>query len=411
MRLTEAQIPGLLAKLRSQLLFSQPFFATLLMNMDFVASEDVSIFATDGEHLYYNPKGVLGLRDATTVGEGPDLDLIKSALCHEGIHPALLHHTRRGDRDPGTWNEAGDHVDNNILKHGGLKVGTDWLCNPKFDGWTADAVYAVLHQEKQQQQQKQQQQNKGGGAGQQQQPKPGGQQQPGPRQPVPKSQGGIGQVIDAPKAKKETQEREWQTALQQAVMVSRAAGKLPAGMERIAEAAKQPALNWRELLRRFISETMFADFRWSKPNRRMLDAGFYLPSPIKEGMSELAFGVDCSGSIWHDKEMVEQFISEVRSVHEELKPERTSVLYFDTRVSRVEQFKASDQIEFHPKGCGGTNFCPLFEYIDAEQLRPKCLIVLTDLEGPTPEAAPDYPVLWACNTPKEGPFGETVHFH
>jgi predicted metal-dependent peptidase len=61
-----------------------------------------------------------------------------------------------------------------------------------------------------------------------------------------------------------------------------------------------------------------------------------------------------------------------------------------------------------PVGGGGTEFAPIFEYIDQNGLNPHALVVLTDMYGPVPDRGPNYPVIWACTSSQVAPFGETI---
>jgi hypothetical protein len=119
---------------------------------------------------------------------------------------------------------------------------------------------------------------------------------------VPESQGGIGQVIDAPEAGDdapsiEEQERDWEIAVNQAATVAQQAGKVPAGLKRTLEGAAEAQVDWRELLRRLWSDTIPADSSWMRPNRRHIWSGLYLPGVVREGTGEIAIAVDCSGSV------------------------------------------------------------------------------------------------------------------
>jgi predicted metal-dependent peptidase len=66
-------------------------------------------------------------------------------------------------------------------------------------------------------------------------------------------------------------------------------------------------------------------------------------------------------------------------------------------------------------GGGGTSFIPVFERIEAEQLRPDVLVYFTDCFGLYPKNVPQYPVIWASITPEaqlgtyRPPFGEIVY--
>jgi predicted metal-dependent peptidase len=71
-------------------------------------------------------------------------------------------------------------------------------------------------------------------------------------------------------------------------------------------------------------------------------------------------------------------------------------------------------LELTPEGGGGTDYRPVFEWVEQEGLDPACLVYLTDMECMHfPRCDPEYPVLWARvggggNTP---PFGDMIDIH
>jgi predicted metal-dependent peptidase len=225
------------------------------------------------------------------------------------------------------------------------------------------------------------------------------------------SEGGIGQVLDAPVGDEEAptieeQSREWTIAVSQAVTLAKQAGKVPAVIGRTLEGAAEAAVNWRERLRRLWSETTPSDYSWMRPNRRHIWAGLYLPGVIREGVGEVAIAVDCSGSV--NARQLRLFEAEVRSIMEGQRPQRVYVLYFDTTVHKVETYEAGQRIDLNPVGGGGTEFGPCFEWLDERGIRPQSLVFLTDLYGSFPPSGPTYPVLWASTGSKKAPFGEVI---
>ena len=193
-------------------------------------------------------------------------------------------------------------------------------------------------------------------------------------------------------------------------MAAKAAGRLPGSLARLAESLKEPQLDWRSILRRFIEETVVSDYAWQRPNRRLATLGLYVPTAQKEGMGELVIGTDTSGSI--GKKELDAFASEYRMIHEELKPSAMHVVYFDAAVQHVDTFGPGDEFALNPKGGGGTDFRPVFEWVAQQETQPKCLIMLTDLYGQHVDTAPDYPVLWVSTSPDmKAPFGETLRLN
>jgi predicted metal-dependent peptidase len=228
---------------------------------------------------------------------------------------------------------------------------------------------------------------------------------------APVTQGGIGQVLDAPlpvegTAGAEEQMREWSVAVNQAATLAKQAGKVPAGIHRALEGAAEAAVDWRELLRRLWSETTPADYSWMRPNRRHIWAGLYLPGSVREGVGEIAIAVDCSGSV--NTRQLSLFEAEIRSILEGQRPQRVHVLYFDAVVQKVETYEAGQPISLDPVGGGGTEFGPCFDWLEEHGILPQTLVFLTDLCGTFPKNAPPYPVLWASTRLRQAPFGQVV---
>jgi predicted metal-dependent peptidase len=136
-------------------------------------------------------------------------------------------------------------------------------------------------------------------------------------------------------------------------------------------------------------------------------AGLYLPSIHKEGTGRIVIGVDTSGSI--GVEELKQFAGEISAISDQAQPEAIHVVYCDAAVQSIQEFGPSETITLKPNGGGGTNFRPVFEWVDANDVRPVCLIYLTDLAcSKYPATAPDYPVLWVTDSRRIAPFGETL---
>jgi predicted metal-dependent peptidase len=169
----------------------------------------------------------------------------------------------------------------------------------------------------------------------------------------------------------------------------------------------KPRIDWRALLRRFVQRSATADYSWQMPNRRYIASGLYLPEIRSESMPLLVVAVDSSAST---QSVLPIFKAELQSIVEECQPDATIVIMADAAVQRVDRFERGEPIEFNLEGLGGTDFRPVFQHVEREQLAPACLIYLTDGDGCYPEEAADYPTLWAITTPdSQAPWGETVN--
>jgi len=389
-------------KARTTLLLDHPFFGTLLFRLGGKPSNSITTMATDGVSLFYNPEFVETLNAAELAG----------VLAHEVMHPALQHHTRRGDRDQARWNMACDFAINPILLDAGLTLPKDVLLDDRFRGMSAERIYNLIEEDEKQE----------GNTGQSDSQAGNGSNAPkddsvqndaaGSEPLAPSTPGGVGQVLDAPEPEAETgpsvaeQAREWQIAVEQAETVAKVAGKLPGGALRAKEASQAAGVDWRELLRRAWSDTIHADYSWMRPNRRHVWSGLYLPGVTSEGVGEIAIAVDCSGSV--SARQLGLFEVEIRSIVAGQRPRLVHVLYFDAAVQKVETYQAGQPISLSPVGGGGTDFRPCFEWLGEQGIVPQTLVFLTDLCGRFPSEAPPYPVIWASTEARRAPFGQVV---
>jgi len=389
-------------KARTSLILDHPFFGSLLFRLKGRECRSVQTMATDGVSLFYNLDFVETLSVATLAG----------TLAHEVMHPALHHHVRRSGRDPKLWNQACDFAINPLLVDAGLSLPDGVLLDDRFRGMSAEQIYNLLESESESE-------SETDSGHEDEDDEPGGEESKdetsgsgdsnSPSAPV--TEGGIGQVLDAPLPDQETptieqQAREWDVAVNQAATVARQAGKLPAGLHRTLEGAAEASVDWREMLRRLWSDTIPADYSWMRPNRRHVWAGLYLPGVIREGVGEIAIAVDCSGSV--NARQLRLFEAEVRSILEGQRPQRVHVLYFDATVHKAETYEAGQPVHLNPVGGGGTEFGPCFDWLDEHGILPQTLVFLTDLYGSFPPWAPAYPVLWASTGSQRAPFGAVI---
>jgi predicted metal-dependent peptidase len=395
---------------RKALVLDHPFFGALALRMGFKVETlgRTRTLGTDGRDIYYASDYVQGCSDAQLVG----------LVAHEVMHPALQHHTRRGDRDVGLWNEAADYAINPILVAAGLSLPDGALVNPAFTGMGAERIYAALRESVGQGDGEDDQQDDGasssgspgdrsdGGSSADDNPLDPGDDTT--RADADDPHGGIadlpGAVFDAPDP--HVQEAQWQVALKQAAQAAQMMGTLPGGIAVAIEQVNTPQLDWRAILRRFLQQCSNADFSWLRPNRRYIQGGLYLPEVRSEALPLIGVVVDSSGSTLS---VLPLFQAELQSIVDDANPEATVVIMADAAVQRVDRFERGDPIEFNVQGLGGTDFRPAFEYVDREQLNLACLIYLTDGQGIYPDEATDVPTLWVITTPGErAPWGETV---
>jgi len=62
-------------------------------------------------------------------------------------------------------------------------------------------------------------------------------------------------------------------------------------------------------------------------------------------------------------------------------------------------------------GGGGTDFRPVFEWLDHHQYRPDLLVYFTDAEGRFPAKEPDFPVIWLIKGKSPVAFGTRIQLN
>ena len=126
----------------------------------------------------------------------------------------------------------------------------------------------------------------------------------------------------------------------------------------------------------------------------------------------IAIGVDISGSV-DDKEMSE-FISEVDAIKGNMRA-RITLLPCDAALAEGAPwiFEPWEDVALPQKlkGGGGTDFCPVFDWLDLQDQHPDLLVYFTDCEGIFPEITPSYPVVWLVKGKATVPWGQRVQLN
>ena len=178
-----------------------------------------------------------------------------------------------------------------------------------------------------------------------------------------------------------------------AVWVERLQGKLPAHLQRLVEIYRTSQLNWREQLLQFVTSCFGGGRRWLPPNRRYISQGLYLQS-YRDQKLKAVIALDSSGSTTR---YLSDFLAELNAIMTSFGNYELTVIQCDAEIHSVEKFTPDNPLEpgkMQLQGGGGTDFRPVFEYIDTELPDIEILLFLTDGYGVIPERQPPYPVIW-----------------
>lgn len=362
----------LLAKIRrsrTDLAITSPFYGAIALEMPYALKEDLPIptAATDGETIFYHPEFVRQITDK-------QLTFITG---HETIHAAHRHLDRLGNREHKRFNTAADIVTNQTLVDnmiGEMPPGLIYDPNLYYaGGGMVNKIYDLIK----------------------------------PDDP----RNAVDELLPAPPGSNpEGQAMKMRARMQKAYEAAKQAGNMTGVTEDILEMFKTPKVRWQDELQEAQQSIMSsAERTYSRRNRRYPGIDTVMPGKYNDNVGPIVFAIDCSGST--SDAMVQQSGAEVQSAREELRPEKTYVIYFDSEVKKVDEFDPDEPMQVEVHGRGGTAFSPIFKYIEDNGIEPEYVIVATDGDcrdyGPTPP----YPVIW-CLMDGAGspvpPFGRVI---
>ncbi len=431
---------------KAQLLKDYPFWGILGMSIVCVEVDDPSLptLATDGMHVFYNPKFITSLTKGERVFAFAH-ELMHGLLEHAGSDSRALSYLginmerlmKEGDKAKieeaqkklQLWNFAADFIVNDGLveAHVGEFIKTiQILHNDKYRGWAVEEVYEDLIENPENIPQGAQtldqhieievvpdDQMGDGESGQ--------------------SRDGNGNVkvrmkqSDFDKLKKEWQDNMVSAAAAQhehEQRESNSAGCIPSSIQRMIDELSNPRVNWRQALKRFVIAVSSRAYSFARPNKALFSQGWTLPG-FRTRVNELdiVIMVDTSGSISRDQ--LTAFVSEMRGIMNSFHRYKIQAWCFDGDVVREsvvtleKHTKAGDSwdqvIKFAERigGGGGTVFSANWDYMKEKRIKPRLVLMLTDGMPFGSWGDPMYcPAMFMIigNPGAKAPFGLTIHY-
>ena len=396
-----------LAAARTRLILDKPFLGALVLRMPLAKADPAwcKTAATDAKKIYYNYEYINELHTSET----------QFVLAKQALHCALSHFARRSHRIKHRWELACDYAVNPLLVEEGFTAPPGTLIEESFAGMTAEEIYRCLQDkddddddQSDDDSQENDQPNKSPARGS------------GKNTQQPNSQGAGGnaneEIQGAPKPKPLTQQEQdnltvqWQQRLAGAAQQAQQAGKLSASMARMVEFMLQPKLPWRALLAKYMVANARDDYNYSRPSARRGDPSIF-PS-LRSSQVNIVVALDVSGSIG-DEEMRE-FLSEIDAIKGQLRA-RISLLACDAELAPGSPWIFESWEEFKlPKtfsGGGGTDFRPVFNWVEQLDQMPELLVYFSDCIGKFPEYQPNYSVIWLVKGSAQVPFGQRIQLN
>jgi len=350
-----------LIRAKVQIQYRNPFFARLSLYLKF---KEVKGNELEGNgagvdsigNLYYNAKWVENLTDEQAIG----------LILHEIMHLSFLHLSRRGNRCPLGWNIACDIavnkivLDNNfVLPEGGIlpdgnEVEIYGQVIKDLDKKSVEMIFDELKL-------KGQGQGKGKGKG--------------------KGDGWDKHIEGenlTPEEKRKI-ENDWLNRVEEAYVGSKMRGCVPAGIERLIGKLHESKVNWKNMLQRYVLSHIPYDYTYSRPNKKSISAGYYMPDYVKEKI-EVCIGIDTSGSIGTKE--VTDFVSEIIGLSKSYQNRmEMNIICHDVDVKsdlRISNGNIEKIKQIKVIGGGGTSHKPIFEHIKQKHRNCKVAVFLTD---------------------------------
>jgi predicted metal-dependent peptidase len=378
-----------ITKAKTRLMVKHPYFGLLASRLKTEPSDEVEAFLSDGKVLQYNPDYF----------SEESIETIEFALANSVMHHVLAHENRKLSRQGWLWQLATDYAINNMLKENGFKLPARVHYDERFEGMYAEAIYAQLKDEIKNEDYNDDESNEQGFNEQnksrkkEQEPPPDQQKKKDDNLPLP------------PQELEPEVEEAWARTMKEALEKAQNQGREPGGIERFFSITSDTSVDWRSELYQAINRHLKTDYTFTKPNKKMIARGVYLPSTESDRLT-VTVAIDSSGSV--DEALLGLFMSELEALLMSFPNAEVDLLICDAKIQGVYRFVSGEILDFTLKGGGGTDFRPVFDYIESELPDTSLLIYFTDAEGTFPDDEPIYDTLWVLPEEKKVPFGRTI---
>jgi predicted metal-dependent peptidase len=377
-----------LGRAKARLLLSSPYFGTLASRLELDTSDEIPGVLSNGLKLEYNPDYV----------ETLDENECEFLLANGAMHAALVHERRQNGRMSWLWQLATDHAINALLVQNGFALPPQVNYDPRFEGMYAEAIYAQLKDEIKNEEYSDDESNETGFNENNQRKRDElknaeGDHDPDKKRPQMEVENTVDESLfeHFEKAVREMMERQ---------------GDTPLGLERFFIPHDAPRIDWRSQLSHALNRHLRSDYRLLPPSKKLLYNHIYLPSSTSETL-DLVVAVDSSGSV--DEALLGRFIAEIESLLETFTDYRVELLVCDAKIQSHHQFYPGEPVVFELRGGGGTDFRPVFEWVDRHTPMAPLLLYFTDCDGRFPETAPFIDTVWiTSDEQRSAPFGEMI---
>jgi predicted metal-dependent peptidase len=387
-------------KAKARLMLEHPYFGTLASALKLEKNNELLTFSSDGERMSYNSEYV----------ENLELPEVEFMMANGAMHSVLKHQHRVLGRTNWLWQTATDYVVNGMLVKNGMQAPIYANYEAKFDGMYAEEVYELLRAEMNSDEEY-------------------ASQDLHEEQIVEVDDANANNLslqkesiesnetdnieYDKSENKEESNttsdtdslNEELKEHFEQIFQKLKRQGNLPKDLKLLIPEYFSHKVEWREVLYSYIASYAKSTYSFIPPNMKYLYRGIYLPS-LSSDLLRIVIAIDTSGSV--DESLLAEFLAEVNSIMQIYPNYEIDLITADAKVQSHEVFLPAESLNYEISGGGGTDFRPVFEYIDSYIDYPTLLLYFTDGMGTYPSTDTNYDVLWIMPQEKDVPFGEVV---
>ena len=369
----------LLVKAKSQLIMKYPYFGMLASRLKHESNESVRAYASNGVRFLYNPDFI----------QRRNIDELMFILTNCVMHHILAHQQRKLNRHGSLWQLATDYAINNLLRKNGLTIPQGANFNEEYSDMFAEEIYDILKNDFFE--------NANGAFDDE--------NNGDENAPKEKKSNDFANLENIEAELDPTSESEWDYAASVSKELALKKSVMPSGFERLAKKMKTNDVDWRFELYNAINRHMRNNYAFMPPNKKHLYRGFCLPSLTSDALS-LCVAVDTSGSI--NDELLGAFMEEFKNIMQSFPAVKIELIIADAKVHSHYSFQGGEKMDFALKGGGGTDYRPVFDYVEANLPMNTMLLYFTDGDGWFPKYPPNYEVLWALSRKAKVPFGRPL---
>ena len=389
-----------ITKAKAKLMLEHPYFGTVASALPLEQNNEILTFTSDGVKMHYNSEYLDRL----------SLEEVEFVMANGAMHTVLKHHERLGDRTKWLWQTATDYVVNAMLVKNGMHLPEYAYFEEKFEGMYVEEVYEMLRAEmmdnsdhSMEQETEQITDSDETGVENLHMQKEHIPDMNAEDTQEEQNADDKEEELNTPENKEE--QEEIKERLEQIFQKLKRQGNLPKDLELVIPEYFSHKVDWREFLYGYIATHAKTSYTFTPPNMKFLYRGIYLPS-MSSDLLRVIVAVDTSGSV--DEELLATFLGEVSAMMQQYPNYEIDLLTADAKVQSHKTFLPGEPLDYEISGGGGTDFRPVFEYIEQQIDYPTLLLYFTDGDGIFPKDVPMYDVLWVMPQEVDVPFGEAL---